>query len=53
MTRFELLAMASMVLKGYFGDGEERRQRLGEHYRAIQRIVNTVIDEEKQDEATQ
>ena len=49
MTRFELLAMAEMVLKGYFGNGEERRQRLGEHYDSVQRIVDTVIDEEKED----
>lgn len=47
MTRFELLAMAYMVLKGYFGDGEERRQRLGEHYARVQRVVNAVIEEEK------
>lgn len=52
MTRFELLAMTEMVLKGYFGNGEERRQRLGEHYDSIQRIVDTVIDEEKEDGKT-
>lgn len=46
MNRFELLAMVFMTMKGRFGDGEERRQRLGEHYSAIQRIVNTVIEEE-------
>jgi hypothetical protein len=39
--------MAEMVFKGYFGNGEERRQRLGKHYNAIQRIVNTVIEEEE------
>lgn len=48
MNRFELLAMAEMVFKGYFGNGEERRQRLGEHYDSIQRIVDTVIDEEEE-----
>ena len=47
MNRFELLAMVEMVLKGYFGDGEERRQRLGEHYEAVQRIVDAVIEEEE------
>jgi hypothetical protein len=47
MTRFELLAMAFMVMKGYFGNGEERRQRLGEHYDSVQRIIDTVIEEEE------
>lgn len=46
MTRFELLAMVFMVMKGYFGNGEERRQRLGEHYNSVQRIIDTVIEEE-------
>jgi hypothetical protein len=39
--------MAEMVFKGYFGNGEERRQRLGEHYASVQRIVDTVIEEEE------
>ena len=47
MNRFELLAMAFMVLKGYFGNAEERRQRLGEHYKSVQRIIDVVIEEEK------
>lgn len=47
MNRFELLAMVGMVLKGYFGNGEERKERLGKHYEAIQRIVDTVIEEEE------
>lgn len=47
MNRFELLAMASMVMKGYFGNGEERKERLGKHYEAVQRIVDTVIEEEE------
>lgn len=47
MTRFELLAMAFMVMKGYFGNGEERRQRLGEHYDSVQRIIDAVIEEEE------
>lgn len=47
MSRFELLAMAYMVMKGYFGNGEERRQRLKEHYSSVQRIVDAVIKEEK------
>lgn len=47
MNRFELLAMTYMVMKGFFGNGEERRQRLGEHYKSVQRIIDTVIEEEK------
>lgn len=46
MNRLELLAMAFMVMEGYFGNGEERRQRLGKHYAKVQRIVNAVIKEE-------
>lgn len=48
MTRFELLAMAEMVIKGHFGNGEERRQRLGAHYDSVQRIVDVVIEEENE-----
>lgn len=47
MNRFELLAMAYMVMKGYFGNGEERRQKLGRHYDSVQRVVNVVIEGEK------
>ena len=47
MTRFELLAMAFMVMKGHFGNGEERRQRLGENYDSVQRIIDVVIEEEE------
>lgn len=47
MTRFELLAMAEMVIKGRFGNGEERKEKLGKHYEAVQRIVDAVIEEEE------
>lgn len=47
MTRFELLAMVEMVLRGHFGNGRERRQRLGEHYEQVQRIIDVIIEEEK------
>lgn len=47
MNRFELLAMAFMVMKGHFGNGDERKKMLGRNYDSIQRIVDVVIEEEK------
>lgn len=47
MTRFELLAMAEMTIKGYFGNGAEREEKLGKHYKSVQRIVDVAIEEEE------
>lgn len=47
MNRFELLAMAFMVMKGRFGNGDARRRMLGKNYRSVQRIVDVIIEEEE------
>jgi hypothetical protein len=46
MNRFELIALAFMVMKGHFGNGDERRKMLGKNYEKVQRIVDVIIEQE-------
>ena len=43
MNRFELIALAFMVMKGHFGNGDERRKMQGKNYEKVQRIVDVII----------
>jgi len=36
------LELALMVLLGYFGNGSERKRKLGSRYNNVQRIVNQI-----------
>lgn len=36
--------LASMVIEGRFGNGEERRQKLGNRYNSVQKLVNEMIN---------
>ena len=36
--------LASMVIEGKFGNGEERKQKLGNRYNSVQKIVNETIN---------
>lgn len=46
MNRFELIALAFMVMKGHFGNGDERRKMLGKNYEKVQKIVDVIIEQE-------
>lgn len=39
--------LASMVIEGKFGNGEERRQKLGNRYNSVQKIVNETLNPNK------
>lgn len=39
----ELKQMALDVIKGKYGNGEERKQKLGEYYSSVQKIVNEAL----------
>lgn len=45
--------LADMVIKGQFGNGDERKQRLGDRYSAVQAIVNKRLmpNQDKKEEA--
>lgn len=43
MSRWELLMMAGKVMHGDYGNGDERKRRLGSKYRPIQKVVDTII----------
>lgn len=43
MSRWELLIMAGKVMHGDYGNGDERRRRLGSEYESIQKVVDTII----------
>lgn len=43
MSRWELLMMAGKVMHGDYGNGDERKRRLGFKYRPIQKVVDTII----------
>lgn len=36
--------LANMVIEGKFGNGEERRQKLGNRYNSVQKIVNETLN---------
>lgn len=39
--------LANMVIEGKFGNGEERRQKLGNRYNSVQKIVNETLNPNK------
>ena len=39
----DLEAEAARVIRGDYGNGDERRARLGENYRAVQNVVNRML----------
>ena len=39
--------LASMVIEGKFGNGNERRQKLGNRYNSVQKIVNETLNPKK------
>lgn len=43
MTKTELAFTALGVLQGHFGNGEERRLRLGKDYERVQMVVDCIV----------
>lgn len=43
MTRFELAEAALKVLRGEYGNGEERKAMLGGDYTAVQAVVDCIL----------
>lgn len=43
LTAYSDLELALMVLLGYFGNGQERKNRLGARYVAVQSIVEQIL----------
>ena len=43
MTRFELAEAAMRVLQGKYGNGQERKARLGADYTAVQAVVDCIL----------
>ena len=39
----DLEAEAAKVIRGDYGNGDERRARLGDNYRAVQNVVNRML----------
>ena len=42
--------LADMIIKGYFGTGDTRKQKLGERYTAVQKMVNKKLAKKTNDE---
>ena len=40
---FDVYAAAQAVIRGEYGNGEERRQALGAHYQEVQALVNKIL----------
>lgn len=43
MTKTELAFTALGVIQGHFGDGNERRIKLGKDYERVQMVVNCIV----------
>ena len=46
MTRWEILRRAEEVLKGKYGNGEDRQWYLKEEYKPVQKVVDAILDGE-------
>ena len=42
--------LADMVIKGYFGTGETRKQKLGDRYAKVQALVNKILSKKSNEE---
>lgn len=43
MTKTELAVIALGVIRGEFGNGDERRSRLGKDYERVQTVVDCIV----------